>query len=80
MGGQEDPNQLPGKGRCDHFSSQAKYVHIVVFDALSGGKHIVDEAGSPPGTLFAATEAPTPLPHSAHRVLLVRRRRRGPTE
>jgi hypothetical protein len=49
MGGQEDPNQLPGKCRCDHFSSQAKYVHIVVFDALSGGKHIVDEAGSHAG-------------------------------
>jgi hypothetical protein len=44
--GKESLDQFPGERGSDDFSSETKDVHVVVFDALVGGKHIVDEAGT----------------------------------
>jgi hypothetical protein len=39
-------DQLPRQRGPDHFSTQTKNIHVVVFNALVGGEHIVDESSS----------------------------------
>jgi hypothetical protein len=51
--GKESLDQFPGERGSDDFSSETKDVHVVVFDALVGGKHIVDEAGTSAGMIAA---------------------------
>ena len=39
--------------------------HVVIFDALMSGENLWMSRARTPPTLFAAMDAPTPLPHSA---------------
>jgi len=48
---QKKSNQFQREGRSNHLSTQAKYVHVVVFDALMGGKDVVDKPGAHTGNL-----------------------------
>jgi hypothetical protein len=64
--GQKGLKQFQSQCGSNHLSAQTNYVHIVVFDALTGGEDVTDEPGPQLGeTLFAVMDAPTPLPQSA---------------
>ena len=43
MSGQKGLDQFPGERRPDHFSSQTKDIHVVIFDALVGGENIMNK-------------------------------------
>jgi hypothetical protein len=49
VSGQKGLDQFPGERRPDHSLTQAKNVHIVIFDALVGGENIMDKPGTHPG-------------------------------
>ena|ERR1700678_148355 len=46
VGMQECFNQFQREPSADHPSAETKRVHIIVFDALAGGKDIVNKAGT----------------------------------
>jgi hypothetical protein len=43
MSGQKGLDQFPGERRPDHFSTQTKDIHVVIFDALVGGENIMNK-------------------------------------
>ena len=51
VSGQKGLDQLPGECRPDHFSTQTKDIHVVIFDALMSGEDIMDEPGTHAGNL-----------------------------
>ena len=51
VSGQKGLDQFPGERRPDHFSTQTKDIHVVIFDALMGGEDIMDEPGTHAGNL-----------------------------
>ena len=67
MSDQNGRDQFPGEPRPDHVSTETKQIHGVIFNALMGGKNILDEASANPGTWFAAMDAPTPPPSATPR-------------
>ena len=47
-------------------STQTNRIQVVIFDTLTGRRtRLWMSLARTPGTLFAAMDAPTPLPHSA---------------
>ena len=48
---QKSLDQFPGQRGPDHFSTQTKDIHVVIFDALMGGENIMDEPGPHTGNL-----------------------------
>ena len=60
--GEKGLHQFPGEGVTDHEAAKTNQVQIVVFDTLMRRKVFVNQAGPDPPTLFAQTDAPTPLP------------------
>lgn len=59
-------DQFPGERLADHKTSQADHVQVVVLNPLPRGESFMDQAHArTPGTLLAATHAPTPLPQMA---------------
>ena len=65
FGGQISLDEIPSDFRADGSSAHAKDVHVIVLDALLRGKMIVNQTARTPFTLFAQTDAPTPLPQIA---------------
>ena len=63
--GEEGLDQFPGKRGTDDEAPETDHVQIVVLHALMRRERLVDQAGAMPATLFAATDAPTPLPQMA---------------
>jgi len=49
--GQKSFDQLQGERRSDHLSAETKDIHVVVFDALTGKKVIMDLSGAHPRNL-----------------------------
>jgi hypothetical protein len=49
---QKDLDQFQGERRPNHLSSQAGDIHVVIFNALMGGKFIVNEPGSDTGNFI----------------------------
>jgi hypothetical protein len=49
VSGQESFNQFPSERGTDNFPPQTKDIHVVVFDALTGGEDIMDEPGADTG-------------------------------
>ena len=49
VSGQKGLDQFPGERRTDHFSTQTKDIHVVIFDALMGGENIMDEPSTHAG-------------------------------
>ena len=49
--GQKNLDQLQGERRPDHLCTETKDVHVIVFDALTGRKDIMDEFGTHAGNL-----------------------------
>ena len=47
--GKKSLDQLQRERGPDHFSAQAKDVHVVILDALMGGEDVMDEAGTHAG-------------------------------
>ena len=43
VSGQRGFDQFPGKRRPDHFPTQTKDIHVVIFDALVGGENIMNK-------------------------------------
>ena len=54
----------PRERRADDPRAEAEDVHVVVLDALPRRERVVAQSGADSGTLFAATDAPTPLPQT----------------
>ena len=62
-------DQFAGEGRPNHFPTETKDIHVVVFDTLMGGENIVDKRGTHTGNLVrgdgrsytAAAERHSPL-------------------
>jgi hypothetical protein len=48
----------------DHTRTQTKHVEVVVLDTLARRERVMTERARAPGTLLAATDAPTPLPQT----------------
>ena len=48
VSGQEGLDQFSGERRTDHLPTQTEDIHVVIFNALMGGKNIVDEPGPHP--------------------------------
>jgi hypothetical protein len=46
MGTQKSFNQLPCKRGANYLSSEAEDIHVVIFDALVGGEHVVNQSCS----------------------------------
>src|SRR5579871_5819039 len=59
---QEPLHQLPGHGIPDDPAPKANYVHVIVLDALVGGKRFVDETGADPDHLVCRDRSPHPAP------------------
>ena len=59
--GEECPNQFPCESMADDKTAEGHDIQIVVLHALMRGEDFVNEAR----TLFAATDAPTPIPQMA---------------
>ena len=45
-GGHESLYEFPGECGPDNFSTQTNDIHVVIFDALTGGEDIMDERGA----------------------------------
>src|SRR5438034_2514345 len=54
LGGEKGLDQVPGQLRPDRSPAQAEDVHVIVLDALPGGKVVLDETGAHPGNLVGA--------------------------
>ena len=63
--GQKSCDQFLREHWANHPATQAHHVHVVVFDSLVCREAIVDKRRATPAILFAAIDAPTPLPHTA---------------
>jgi hypothetical protein len=54
LGRQELLDEVPGEERPQSPSAQTNYVHVIVFDPLSGGEVIADQTGSNARNLVGA--------------------------
>src|SRR5262245_26614077 len=55
---QERLNQVPGDGRPDGATTDANDVHVIVFDALSGGEVVMNQSGTGARNLVRADRGP----------------------
>jgi|GEM_PF-7034784 len=51
-------DQFPGQREPDHLSTEAKYIHVVVFHALVGRENIMDEPCTYTRNLVSAYRRP----------------------
>jgi hypothetical protein len=51
-------DQFPSERGPDHFATQTKDIHVVVFNALVGREHVMDEACPHAGNLVGADGCP----------------------
>jgi hypothetical protein len=51
-GGKKSLDELQRERRSDHLSAETKDIHVVVFDALTGRKHVMDQSGADPRDLI----------------------------
>jgi hypothetical protein len=51
-------DQLPGERGPDHLATQTKDIHIVVFNALVSGEHVMDEPCAHTGNFVGADGSP----------------------
>jgi len=49
MSGKTSLDQFQSESGSDHFSTQTKDIHVVIFDALMGGENIMDEPSTDAG-------------------------------
>jgi len=63
--GEKSLDQFPGQRVTDNLPSKANHVQIVVLDPLVRREVFVNQTRPHPPTLFAQTDAPTPLPQMA---------------
>ena len=62
---QKGLDQFQSQCGSNHLSAQTNDIHVVVFDALTGGEDVMDEPGPHAGDFVRGDGRSTPLPQSA---------------
>jgi hypothetical protein len=73
-GGKKSLNELQRERRSDHLSAETKDIHVVVFDALTGRKHVMDQSGAHPRDLIRGDRGANAAAAQRHPALDLARR------